>query len=261
MNSLKELISNFLSVGKYFFTKEDVLRELLLNPSQFRQQAYRLAQKKLIKKLTNNFYVIITPEFRNFGSLPMHWIIDPLMKHLNQDYYISLLSAASMYGATEQQPMISQVITNKPTKNIILGRDKIEFHVFKYCSTSDKTSLNVPTGYAQISTKEQTMLDLIRFYNVAGHLSNVASIIKILAEECDPVALAKIIEKEKTNPVLQRLGYILELTNFSNLANIVALELKKRKPKYVPLKPDVSEKTGEKLKRWKLTLNDTLELE
>lgn len=128
---LKNHILILLTRGKHFFSKQEVISQLGLSQNQFRLQAYRLAQKKAIKKLTHDFFIIIPAEHYNFGSLPPHWIVDPLMKHLGQDYYIGLLSAASLYGTTEQQPMTFQVITNKQTKNIKLERGGIEFHPSK----------------------------------------------------------------------------------------------------------------------------------
>lgn len=260
-HNLKSYITDLLANGKYFFSKPDALAALGLSQKQFQFQAYRLSNKILIKKLFKDFFMIIPPEYRHMGSLPPHWIIDPCMKYLNQEYYIGLLSAASLYGATEQQPMRFQVITNKPTKSILLDRTIIEFHIFKQCALSATTSITVPSGYAKISTREQTLVDLVRFHTVAGHLSNVAAIIKILSVECTPIALEQVAKNEITKPVLQRLGYILEITQFPKLAHVIETELVQRKPRYVSLFPDSVNKTGQKNERWKLILNDTLELE
>lgn len=262
MKSLNSYILNLLARGKYFFTKQDALTDLGISLNQFKYQTYRLVGKKLIKRVAKDFFMIIPPEYREIGSLPSHWIINALMTHLDQEYYIGLLSAASLFGATEQQPMTFQVITDKVTKPIHLERISIEFHTFKYCSDAQKSTISTPTGYVKISTKEQTMLDLIRFYTVAGYLSNVASVIKILAQECNIERLGVVLARKQTNPnsILQRLGYILEVTHFSELAQLVEDELAKRKIEYTLLRPDFENKVGERNSRWKLILNDTLEI-
>ena len=77
-----------------------------------------------------------------------------------------------MYGATNQQPMSFQTITTKMRRSIVLERGLIKFHVFKDCDIAIKEQLTVPTGYVQISSKEQTMLDLVRLYKECGYLSN-----------------------------------------------------------------------------------------
>ncbi len=104
MKYLRTYISKLLPRGKWFFTKEEALAALGITPTQFRFQAYRLSKKKLLKRLISNYYMIIPLHYTNRGSLPPDWIAGPFMEHLKQDYYIGLLSAASMYGATEQQP-------------------------------------------------------------------------------------------------------------------------------------------------------------
>ncbi|MFH1831288.1 MAG: type IV toxin-antitoxin system AbiEi family antitoxin [bacterium] len=261
MKTLKEHILYLLSQGKYFFSKHGTMLELAIDQSQFRYQAYRLSKKGFIKKLDNNFFMIIPAEYQQLGTLPPHWIVDAFMKHLNQAYYIGLLSAASLYGSTEQQPMTFQVITNKMTKKIELGRSEIEFFYFKDCSASIKAQLTVPTGYVNISTKEQTIVDLVRFYKVSGYMSNVALVIKSLSQECEPSRLADVIEHEKNKSVLQRLGYILEFVEQSGLANIIEKELSARKMEYILLRPDCGNKDGEKVSRWKIVINDTLDLQ
>lgn len=261
MKTLKEHIIDLLSQGKYFFSKHDTMLELAIDQSQFRFQMYRLSKKGLIKKLDNNFFMIIPAEYQQLGTLPPHWIVDAFMKHLDQAYYIGLLSAASLYGATEQQPMVFQVITDKTTKKIELGRSEIEFYSFKECASCAKVQLTVPTGYVNISTKEQTIVDLVRFYKVSGYLSNVALVIKSLSQECDPLLLAAVIKQEKNKTVLQRLGYILEFIGQAGLAMVIEKKLSKRKTEYIPLRPDCDNKEGEKVSRWKIVVNDPLDLQ
>lgn len=98
-----------------------------------------------------------------------------LHEAVDQDYYIALLSAASYYGATNQQPMALQVITSKQLRPINQPRGSIEFHVRKDIAMASITQITVPTGWAAISTKEQTLVDLVKFYKLSGYLSNVAS--------------------------------------------------------------------------------------
>ena len=260
-STLHEFTHSLLADGKYFFSKKGAMGVLSLNLNQFQLQAFRLYQKKSLKNLGHGFFMIIPPEYHHFGSVPPHWIIDPYMKHLNQDYYIGLLSAASLYGATQQQPMTFQVITNKQTRPIKLERGDIEFHCYKDCSQGAFEQMTVPTGYARISTKEQTLVDLVRFHTVCGYLSNVAAIIKDLGPQCKPEALSLVVKSEKMETVLQRLGFILELVDFSDLSAIIENELKQRRIYDTFLRPDFHVKEGVRINRWKLILNDTLEID
>ena len=261
MKYLKSYIIDKLSNGHYFFTKEEALRELSLNNRQFLQQAKRLSHIQKVHKIIEGFYMIIPDEYKNLGSLPPHWIIGPYMSYLKQDYYIGLLSAAWMYGVTHQQPMTLQVITNKPKRLIKLPRGSIEFHVNKFIILSKKEEISTPTGYALISTKEQTILDLVRFQKQAGYLNNVATIIKDLAPQISIKLFSDVISLSQDKSALQRLGYILEFLNYMHLADIVYKELSHRSYQMIPLKPDVLSRDGDRIKKWKLIINDPIEIE
>src|SRR3990167_2841567 len=112
MKSLHDYILTLLARGQFFFSRQEAISVLGLDQNKFRHQAYRLSKKKVIKRLLGDFFMIISPEYYHLGSLPPNWIVAPLMEHLEREYYIGLLSAAAFYGATEQQPMALQVITN-----------------------------------------------------------------------------------------------------------------------------------------------------
>lgn len=259
--NLYQFMLSLLADGKYFFSKKEALKVLGFNQNQFRLQSCRLYKTKSLKNLGHGFFMIVPPEYHHFGSLPPHWIVDPYMKYLNQDYYIGLLSAASLYGTTQQQPMTFQVITDKPMRPIKLERGGIEFHCYKNCARGSTEQITIPTGYAKISTKEQTLVDLVKFNTVCGYLSNVAAIIKELGSQCRPEALSCVVESEKMETVLQRLGYILELMGFSDLSSVVDRELKQRHTYETLLRPDVHTREGKRMDKWNLILNDTLEID
>ena len=254
-------VEHLLANGRYFFTKAEALKQLQITDAQFRDQVYRLNKSKDLRSLAQNFYMIVPAEYKNFGGLPPHWIINDLMQHLNQDYYIGLLSAASLYGATHQQPMVFQVITSKAKRRIVLARGCIEFHVFKQAPMARTEKISTPAGYARISSKEQTVVDLMRFYPVCGYLSNVASVIRELADMCDATIFARVLEQERNVSVLQRLGYILMFIGKTQVSDLVQKELKIRSLQYVLLRPDFHDHTGQKDPDFKIIVNDTLELE
>ncbi len=260
MKTLQAYIQNLLSYGKHFFSQKNALAALNISENQFYYQFYRLSQKKVIRRIAPNFYMIIPAEYRALGSLPPSWIVDSLMNYLGRKYYIGLLSAASLYGTTEQQPMTFQVIVDKATRKIKLPRGGIDFHTKYDCAQSETDRISFPTGYATISTKEQTMVDLVHYYKASGGLSNVALIIKDLGSECSAKALEQVINKKEETATLQRLGYLLELTDHPTLADVIERNLSKRNHFYILFRPDFHEKTGERLSRWKLILNDSVEL-
>jgi predicted transcriptional regulator of viral defense system len=261
MRYLRDYIQNSLTDGRYFFTRSEALSILGLSSEQFRFQAYRLMSKNAIRSLTRDSFMIVPAEYHHLGGVPPHWIIDPLMKHLKQDYYIGLLSAASMYGATHQQPMSFQVVTNKAHRPISLERGLVEFYVFKECVFVIKEQLSSPAGYAKISSKEQTILDLIRFYQSCGYLSNICAVIRNIAPSCDKGAFMAAVRNEKNNSVLQRLGFVFHYMEFEVLANMVKKELSSRNIQFILLRPDVKSREGERNQSFKIIINDSIEIE
>lgn len=77
------------------------------------------------------FYVVVPPEYRATGSPPASWFIDELMRHLEQPYYVGLLSAAAIHGASHQQPMTFQVVTSRSTREMRTGKVIIRFSKLK----------------------------------------------------------------------------------------------------------------------------------
>ena len=74
------------------------------------------------------FYVIVPPEYQIYGCIPAEQLIPILMKHLNTDYYVALLSAGLFHGATHQKPARFQVMLNKRMSgNLIFADVEIEF--------------------------------------------------------------------------------------------------------------------------------------
>jgi len=59
--------------------------------------------------------------------------------------------------------------------------------------------------------------------------------------------------------VLQRAGYLLELVQLSDLAEMVKQQLAGRHPLFIPLNPALSNVASTKSSSWKLYLNDQLE--
>ncbi|HXF90900.1 MAG TPA: type IV toxin-antitoxin system AbiEi family antitoxin [Candidatus Nitrosotenuis sp.] len=258
---MKDYIEDCLKNGKYFFTKEEVLKKIPIKEANFRVQISRLAKKQDIQKLGHALYMIIPLEYQNIGSLPPEWIVDKLMKHLEKDYYIGLLTAASLHGIAHQQPMIFQVICNDTLKPIILSKGEVHFYRYKQMSEAQTEHLRTKIGSSLISTKEQTVFDLVRFYKKAGYFDNIATIIRDIHEELDVTKLSVVAHVEPEETVLQRLGYLFDILEAPDHAKVIEEELYKRKFYWIKLKPELNQPALEKVKKWKLIINDNIEFE
>jgi F0F1-type ATP synthase gamma subunit len=73
----------------------EVRRQFDQSDEAIKKALQRLKKKKEIALIRNEFYVIITPEYRSKGILPPSLFVADLMKFLGKDYYVGLLNAAA----------------------------------------------------------------------------------------------------------------------------------------------------------------------
>jgi hypothetical protein len=106
-----------------------------------------------------------------------------------------------------------------------------------------------------------TAFDLIRYRKRGASIDHVATVIAELAERLDAKRLLAIAKQEETIPVVQRLGYLLELTEHSALAESLQELVEDKKPKFVLLEPESSEAVSERNARWRVLVNTTIEVE
>ena len=81
----------------------------------------RLVVRGRILSVYRGFYVIIPVQYRLKRIVPPEYYIDELMRYVGKPYYVGLLSASAMHGATHQRTMQMQVVTVAP-------RLKTSFH-------------------------------------------------------------------------------------------------------------------------------------
>jgi predicted transcriptional regulator of viral defense system len=196
----------------------------------------RLKQQGRIVSPRRGFYVIVPPEYRATGSLPASWFIDDLMRHLDQPYYVGLLSAAAIHGAAHQQPMVFQVVTDRPTREMRAGKVTIRFSMSGKVEQMPTTGIQTETGTMRVATPETTAFDLVRYQAAAGHVGNIVTVLGELVERVDGQALVKLAHLVKL-PDVQRLGYLLDAVGDRELAAPLAGWLKTRHPRVVPLLP------------------------
>ena len=62
-------------------------------------------------------------------------------------------------------------------------------------------------------------------------------------------------------PVVQRLGYLLDLTEHSKLTEHLSKLVEDKKPRFVSLESESSEAVSQRNARWRVLVNTTLEVE
>lgn len=259
--SLTSYINSLQANGQYTFTRGEALAALGTTPEAFRYAALRLMRKNRLAKPVHGFYIIVPVEYHTTGGPPAVWFIDQLMKFYRQPYYIALLTAAAYHGAAHQQAQVFQVMTDKPIRNLVIGRNRLQFFTKKEILLSNYQQLKTPVGYMFVSTPEVTALDLVHYLKASGHIHHVATVLAELHEELNTEKLASLLTTQNIEaPCVQRLGYLLELvTAKPELIQVLKEWVQIHKPRYVALRSDKEYQKDHKNTEWRLYINEIVE--
>ena len=210
-STLSNYVSGLLSAGRTVFTAEEAEQALGVGRGAFLDAAERLQRREALLNPRQGFYVVVPPQYASWGAPPPAWYIDALMRHEGQAYYVGLLKAAELHGATHQAVMEFQVISAKRLPKIRAGRNLIVFYFRKNMEalTAGIEGRKTDTGAMKISSAALTALDLLRYPQASGGIDNVVTVLSDLGQKIDPeqlAALSALVER----PVVQRLGHLLE---------------------------------------------------
>lgn len=258
MATISEYIEELQAQGRYHFTTTDAVRALGGSVPAARAALRRLKAKGAITDPYRGFHVIVPPEYRHLGCLPAEHFVPDLMRHLEEPYYVALLSAAAHHGAAHQRPQVFQVMLARPHRPIECGAVHIEIVARHDMANTPVVERNTPRGVLRIATAEATALELTGYPGHGGGLDNVATVLAELAE----VMKADALEAEARRAPLawvQRLGYLLSLVEAEALASALDPLLSERDPFLVALVPSAGMSGAPIDSRWKIAVNTSVE--
>ena len=257
---IRLVLESLQAQGRYTFTTREAADAAPRSEAALAASLRRLKRQRRIVSPRRGFYVIVPPEYRVAGSPPASWFIDDLMRFLRQPYYVGVLSAAAIHGAAHQQPQVFQVMTDRPTRPARAGRVDVVFHVGRPLERRPTELKQTDTGTMVVATPETTAFDLVHYPAVAGHLNNVATVLRDLAERLDARALVGLAGVYAVSDV-QRLGYLLEQGGRSDLAEPLAEWLASRRVRPVVIAPGEPRGEASPDPRWRVTLNEPIEVD
>jgi predicted transcriptional regulator of viral defense system len=249
LTSMTAFVDDLQAKGRYTFTLAEAMDAFQRSAIAREAALRRLKQKGRIASPRKGFYVIVPVEYREAGCPPASWFIHDLMQFLGQPYYVGILSAAAIHGAAHQQPMLFQVVTDRPTRQAQAGRVRIGFHKGRHVEQAPVVAI-----------PEATAFDLVRFASAAGHIGNVVTVLRELAEKIDPQRLAELVDLYALSDV-QRLGYLLEQAGEKRLAEPLAERLKTRRYRPILLAPGQAKDDSPIDPRWRVIPNEKVEVE
>jgi len=263
-DSLQHWVDQQMIRGKYIFTKEDVLaQELSQTEESLRTALSRLVKKGMIVSPWQNFYVTVPTEYRLRGEVPPSFYIDRLMKYQGRDYYVSQLSAAALNGAGHQRAMVFQVTVNgAPIRSGIKNGVRLDFTLCNPLPLSYVKQVKTQMGFMNISSPELTALDLVLNEEKVGGLSRVAEVLMELAENMHFDESNADLLTYFNAPVIQRLGYLLDLIEEHELADRLLMLAQKQEKLFRKIRLKQSKPQTDKMaidSRWKVIVNQEIE--
>jgi len=265
-NKIGDWVEDLPKRGKSVFSKREIEKKFpTLSHYSVRNSLNRLAKKKKIQSVWRDFYAVILPEYGLKGIAPPIEYIDQLMKFLDKDYYIALLSAAALQGAAHQAPMEFFVITNSRILRDKQKDDvKINFVTKKNIPTPCIMQVMVSSGYVNVSCPELTAFDLIIYEKNVGGINRVATVLSELAETLNFENICIEFLKSLNVAIIQRLGYMLDLLEFEELANALFQKSKNADIKFrkYPLSVLSEKKNYSDFQldvKWKIIINEEID--
>lgn len=262
-NNKYEYIETYLDTirakGRYSFSLEELLNEFQVPYQTLAQRLYHLKQKNKIAQIRQGFYVIIPPEYVALATLPPDLFIDAMMKYLDKEYYVGLLSAAALHGAAHQQPTAFFVMSKYPApRNISNEKMKIRFFSKQNIIEEGIIQKKTPAGRIYVSSPELTAFDLLDNINQFG-INRIVTILMEFYEVMLPSKLSKIAKIIDNKANIQRMGFILErIVGEEKLSTALYKIIHKTDFTKVALSP-LKKKAGELDEKWKIIINEPIE--
>jgi len=254
-SSVNEFVDHLQKQARYTFARTEAAEALKLERATLTKGLQRLQRAGRIQMIRRGFYVIVPLEYATGGIVPPDWFIDDLMKFLEEPYYVGVLTAAALHGASHQQPQEYQVVVARPERAIRSANLHIRFFLKKSMAQASVERVKAYTGFLVVSTPAVTALDLVRFAPSIGGLDAVLTVLDELVEKITPEDLLKAARQESERSQVQRLGWLLERTKRRELAEGLATWLAKRKPAKTPLDVSASVAGSRKDPRWQVIVN------
>ena len=211
-SALSSYVSGLLSVGRTVFTAEEAQQALGVGHGAFLDAAERLQRRGALLSPRRGFYVAVPPQYGSWGGPPPAWYVDALMRHEGHAYYVGLLKAAELHGATHQAVMEFQVVSNRRLPKIRAGRNLIVFYFRKNIEAvaAGTEGRKTDTGTMRISSAALTALDLLRYPQAAGGIDTVATVLLGSRSEDRSRATHRALGVGENGRWCSALGHLLE---------------------------------------------------
>ena len=252
---LRRWVDELQAEGRYNFTKDEASKATRLVDPNLRIYLGRLVSKGRLAMPRRGFFVIVPLEHRSQGGPPAPWFLDDLMAAEGREYYVALMSAAAIHGASAPPLAALQVMVESQRRPVQVGHHRIDFFVRPAADLMPRREVKTPTGTMMVSTPASTALDLVAYQRDIGGLDRATSLISSFADQIDTYDLL-LSARRASPPTFQRLGFLLEQMGKEEQVEEIEIILRSVKHDIVKLHPGVPVGDSAFSNRWLLWLND-----
>ena len=240
-NDLNDLLDAAEKRGILNLRTTDISKALPeVSPEALRQALRRQQEKGRIVRASrgSGHWVVVPLQDASVGAPPLEaWLDAYLSKSLQIPYYVGLLSAAEIHGASPQAVMVTQVMVGKTRRPVQIGRHQLVFQARAHPETMPTQWHETPHGRIRVSTPELTAVELVSRQQLNGGVSRAFEVLQGLVDSFTLEGLTMALDAVQEVPTAQRLGALLAKANRPALASLVRTWLDKERVRVVALSP------------------------
>jgi predicted transcriptional regulator of viral defense system len=225
-------------------SKESAVKELLSD----------MTKRGLLMRLKEGVYYII-PYEQNAESFMPDWHLIPGHLIKDADYYIGYYSALQIHNLITQPSLKEQIVVSKQMRPSYI---KIKNVLFQYIYHNDNHFFGAKKIWidnfnkVQCSDLEKTIIDCLFKPDYAGGIVEIARAIQSSKNQIKFEKLLDYIKVFKSQAVIKRLGFLLELLDINDK---IIDELRKDKTASYVLLDTGLPKSGKMISRWSIQQN------
>lgn len=223
-----------------------------LSQRTLRRVLSELAKENRLIRLKREVYLYVPEGYQENWTASNFWI----GANLVQPYAISFWSALNHWGLTEQLPKRTYIQT---TRSIVTYSKNILGSEYQFIRLGSKrffgiVQIWVANHQVAITDPEKTLVDCLAFPAYCGGISEAVKGLYNFYQTHQTNNIVEYAEK-MGQPVLKRLGYLLEILEISDEDELDRIKSLITNPNPVVLEPLLSSENSQWNSQWKLHIN------
>ena len=250
-----QVLSYFNQMGKDCFVYPDAIKALpQSNNSAIKELLSDMVKRGLLMRLKKGLYYII-PFEKDAESFMPDWHIIAGYLARNTDHYIGYYSALQIHNLITQPSLIEQIVVSKQIRPSIIKIKNVDFQFIFHNENHHFGSKKIwidSFNKVLCSDLEKTFIDCLFKPDYAGGIVEVARAIYTSKDKIKFDQLLEYAERFKSQAVIKRLGFLLELLEIET--DIISKLKKIKTASYVLLDTELP-KSGKMMSRWSIQQN------